>query len=267
MPSDPRVVLITGDKRRHAYVARALAGTLELVGVVSERKFPVERTDDIEAAADRRVIDHHFAERDEVEADLLGTDRSFPGVPRLDLATGESNALQTFEWVRARRPDAIVLYGSSIIKPPLLDAYEGRMINMHLGLSPYYRGSGTNFWPLVDGHPECVGVTIHLATSKVDAGGILAQVRPDATPGDGAHHFGTKTVRAAAEALPGIVRRYLNGEMQPQGQDLSRGKLCRRKDFGADAVRTMWSNLEGGMVEDYLADQDARQGAYPIIEP
>ena len=72
---------------------------------------------------------------------------------------------------------------------------------MHLGLSPYYRGSGTNFWPLVDRLPECVGVTIHLAIPSVDAGPILTQVRPDIEPTDRAHEIGSRAIIAGLYAL------------------------------------------------------------------
>jgi folate-dependent phosphoribosylglycinamide formyltransferase PurN len=170
------------------------------------------------------------------------------------------------DWVQSLRPDFVVLYGTSIIKDPLLSAYDGRMINIHLGLSPYYRGTGTNFWPLVDRCPECVGATIHLAVLKVDAGAILRQVRPDVQAGDGAHALGTKTIIAAVNALPSVIGRFAVGELEPQTQDLSTGKVFRRKDFNADAVRTLWDNLSTGMIEEFLSDRIARLAKYPIVE-
>jgi methionyl-tRNA formyltransferase len=159
-----------------------------------------------------------------------------------------------------------VLYGTSIIKPPLLDAYAGRVVNLHLGLSPYYRGSGTNFWPLVNREPECVGATIHVASEKADAGGVLAQVRPDAEPADVAREVGTKTIRAALGVLPAVLSLYLRGALRPRPQDLSKGRVYRARDFGAGAVRAMWRHFETGMMEEYLADAEARRRAFPVVE-
>jgi methionyl-tRNA formyltransferase len=135
---------------------------------------------------------------------------------------------------------------------------------MHLGLSPYYRGSGTNFWPLVNGEPELVGTTIHLATLDVDAGAILKQVRPVITEGDRNHHIGCKAIIAGAEAMIEALSTYDQKQITPQPQ-ASGGKLYHRKDFNVEAVRKMWRNLDQGMVETYLADR-GRVDRYPIIE-
>ena len=39
-----------------------------------------------------------------------------------------------------------MVYGTTIIKGDLIRIFEKRIINLHLGLSPYYRGAGTNFF-------------------------------------------------------------------------------------------------------------------------
>ena len=178
MSTHHRIVLLTGNQLRHRYVASRIAANLQLVGVLQEGKAklvakPEELSDD-----DRTVIDQHFSQRGDAERKLLGEAIPLPEVPVRKVEHGGSNTPEVFDWVQSLKPDYIVLYGTSIIKAPLLSAYDGRMINIHLGLSPYYRGTGTNFWPLVDRCPECVGATIHLAVLSVDAGAILRQVRP-----------------------------------------------------------------------------------------
>ncbi|RMH16316.1 MAG: hypothetical protein D6696_18455, partial [Acidobacteria bacterium] len=218
------------------------------------------------ADADEALIRDHFARRDEAEAELLGEAR-FPGVPRLELASGAVNDAATAAWIAARRPDAVLLYGTGIIRPPLLTDWHGRMVNLHLGLSPYYRGAGTNFWPLVERRPECVGVTLHLAAAKVDAGAILAQARPAARADDGAHQLGTRALIAGAEILPAVLDAYLAGRLRPTAQDLSRGRVFRLRDFNADAVRRLHHQLATGMLGEYLADRRRRDAAYPIVEP
>jgi len=257
-----RIILITGNERRHRYVAAQLAERIGLAAIISEAKAPTAAAT-IADPADPMV--RHIAERGAVEAQLLG-DAKFPdGVELLSLPTGAANHAATFDWVSARQPDAILLYGSSIIRAPLLEYFDGRIVNMHLGLSPYYRGAGTNFWALVDNCPEGVGATIHLATLKVDAGAILAQVRPRIEASDRAHHIGTRTIIAGVEVVAEAARRYLAGKIEPVGQDLSIGKVFRKKDWNAAAVLQLWHNLDAGMVPKYLADEKARRAAMPIV--
>jgi len=54
-----------------------------------------------------------------------------------------------------------------------------RAINIHMGLSPYYRGTACNFWALYDDRPAFVGATVHLLSRGLDNGPILFHVRPN----------------------------------------------------------------------------------------
>jgi folate-dependent phosphoribosylglycinamide formyltransferase PurN len=261
-----RVALLTGNGLRHRYVAHRLAQATDLVAIVSEAKSQIIAYPELLLPLDERVINRHFAERTEVELRLLGEMPEFPATEVLRLAHGTINSPEVLAWLQARAADFAVLYGSSIIKPPLLDFYGDRMINLHLGLSPYYRGSGTNFWPLVYRQPECVGATIHLAVQRVDAGAILAQVRPMAEESDRAHELGTKTIMAALDLLPHVLSLYAAGQLRPQAQQLSLGRTFRQKDFNALVVNTMWQNFDTGMIAEYLGAAHERREKYPIVD-
>ena len=266
MERELRVLLLTGDGLRHRYAASRLAQKTNLVGVVSEGKAAIIAAPDLLPQDDQHVIDQHLAERDTVERRLLRDMPHFPDTRLLEIAHGAINTPAVFAWAQAQAPDLIVLYGTSLVKPPLLDAYDGRIINLHLGLSPYYRGSGTNFWPLVYNEPECVGATIHLAVASVDAGAILAQLRPSAEVTDRAHELGTKTIMAGFDLMPYILSLYVRSKLKPQPQDLTQGRVCRRKDFNAAAVRRMWGNFTAGMMAEYLAEEKQRFQRYPIMQ-
>jgi folate-dependent phosphoribosylglycinamide formyltransferase PurN len=261
-----RTVMLTGNDRRHRWLAHQLARQLNLVGIVGEAKPTAITSTTGLPPDDALIVDRHFSERDGAEAALLGNVAAFPCADVRVIPTGALNSEDVFRWVREREPDYLVLYGSGILKAPLLELYDGRVINLHLGLSPYYRGSGTNFWPFVDGVPECVGATIHLAVSRVDAGGILGQVRPHPEAADRIHELGTRTIMAAAECLPGMIARYDAGKVVPRTQDLTAGRVYRNRDFSADAVRAAWRQLDDGMMGDYVADMSRRRERFPIVE-
>lgn len=268
MNRSPSVLLLTGDQLRHRYAAQRLAQSVDVCAIVSEEKpKPAQAASTDVSAADRMILADHFRQRDEAENRLLGIEYAFPAVPLLRLSNGEINSPAVYSWVQQHNPDVVILYGTGLIRSPLLDLCPGRLINLHLGLSPWYRGAGTNFWPFVHGEPECVGATIHLAVAKVDAGPILAQVRPRWAPGDGIHEGGTKALMAAVEAMPDVITAVADEQhtTSEQAQDLSRGRVFRQKDFNADAVRTARHNVESGMIERYLADEQARNQRFPIV--
>ncbi|MCC6227350.1 MAG: formyl transferase [Microthrixaceae bacterium] len=80
-------------------------------------------------------------------------------------------------------PDCVlsVLFGYRI-GDKLLSAAAWAAVNLHPGLLPYNAGANPNVWPLVDGTPA--GTTLHLMTSSLDAGDILAQARVAHSPDD-----------------------------------------------------------------------------------
>lgn len=264
MKKKPKVLLLTGNSLRHRYVANSLAGNLNLIAIVIETKrSAIESLTDI-TSDELSTIERHLNQRNVVEKSLLGN-VDFPEREVLRLPEGGVNSLEAYYWILSKLPDLVLLYGTSVIKPPLLSIFEGRIINMHLGLSPYYRGAGTNFWPLVDRRPECVGTTIHLAVQKVDAGSILAQVRPEVLESDRSHEFGTKAIIAGVITLIATIKQYASGQLQPKQQDLTRGVVFKRKDFNANAVIQMWQNFDRGMVSEYLSESKERCARCPIV--
>jgi folate-dependent phosphoribosylglycinamide formyltransferase PurN len=264
-----RVLLITADGLRHDYVAARLAAETTVVGVVRERRTHAADALVGLSGGDRTVVEAHLSARDATERLMLHVphvDTRPGGLDVFETSHGGANSADAAGWIAERRPDVLVLFGSSIIGLPLLEAYRDRVVNLHLGLSPYYRGSATNFWPLVHGEPECVGATIHLAVTRVDAGSILAQARPEAVTTDRSHEIGTRALIAGVALLPRAVGEYVRGNLPPRTQDLSQGRVFRTRDFTADAVRTMWRNFELGMMNDYAANVETRQGRFPIAK-
>lgn len=76
--------------------------------------------------------------------------------------------------------DLIVLAGFlAIIQPQLIEAYDGRIVNIHPSLLPRHGGSG--MWGMnvhravLDSGDKESGITIHYVNAEVDGGDIIAQ--------------------------------------------------------------------------------------------
>ena len=262
-----RVALLTSTFRRHTFVANTLADQVDLVGVWQEQKsFRPERY--AHDADDEAVIQRHFADRDRSEeryfasADKLTLDRA--AVHRV-VSPGACSDPSEVTMMTASCPDVVLVFGTGILREPFLSAFQGRVINLHLGLSPYYRGAGTNFWPLVNAEPEYVGATIHYLDAGIDTGPILAHARPVIERGDGPHDLGNKTITAAVQALVRAAAAHLAGAARAVPQ-WGGGRLYQRKDFSADAVRRLYRNFESGMIDSYLAARTARDAALHLVE-
>ncbi|MEQ1731275.1 MAG: formyltransferase family protein, partial [Vicinamibacterales bacterium] len=212
------------------------------------------------------VIQAHFDARDASEAEWFAGHAALAvGQARTRrVAPGACSAATEVEQMLACGADMMLVFGTGILKEPLLSAFAGRIINLHLGLSPYYRGAGTNFWPLVNGEPEYVGATIHYLDAGIDTGPMIAHVRPEVESADGPNEIGNRTIVAAARCLAEAARAHAEGRVRATVQT-GGGRLYRRRDFNASAVLAMRENFASGMVPQYLARKTERDARVPIL--
>ena len=155
--------------------------------------------------------------------------------------------------VKKLRPDFIALFGTAILKPIWIKAFKNRIINLHLGLSPFYRGSATLFWPFVYRELEFLGTTIHIAVEKVDAGSILARIQPDFYIEDDYYSITNRLIHDSIRRMPQIITSYLRGEISPTEQEkISTPRLCKKADFNEQALRNMKEFFEDGFDKDYI---------------
>ena len=106
------------------------------------------------------------------------------------LETGEKKEIDTLEvkdinsdevrnYIKAKNPQLVVVSGAPILKQRIIEAAEGRIINLHPGFAPQYRGRYGCFWPIYNHEPELVGATVHYVDSGIDTGAILIQQQVD----------------------------------------------------------------------------------------
>lgn len=95
-----------------------------------------------------------------------------------------------------------------VLTPWLVDAWHGRMINIHPALLPEFKGLHTHERALEAGAPEH-GATVHWVTSGVDEGEIIAQARVPVLAGDTADTLGARVLIEEHKLYPRAVRQVI----------------------------------------------------------
>jgi methionyl-tRNA formyltransferase len=86
---------------------------------------------------------------------------------------GDFNDPAVVRWIEEIGPELVVFTGGGLVRDELLAAAGRGVMNCHSGLLPRYRGMDTMDWPLLEGHPHAVGLTVHLMSRGVDEGDLL----------------------------------------------------------------------------------------------
>ena len=232
-----RITVFTSNQPRHLAMIDSLASIAEEVFAVQECNtvFPGQVDDFFRKSA---VMQDYFSRVIAAEREVFGS-TGFPArsnVRQLPIKMGDLSRLDMDVLAPAMKSDVFVVFGASYIKGQLCDALvERRAINIHMGVSPQYRGSSTNFWAMYDRRPEFVGATIHLLSKGLDSGPILFHALPKATKVE-PFVFGMRAVRAAHEALVIKIKNSALGDLPPVEQDRSRElRYTRSTDF-TDAI-------------------------------
>ena len=141
--------------------------------------------------------------------------------------------------------DNYIVYGSSFIKNDLCNfLVNNNCINIHIGLSPYYRGCATTFWPVFEKNYELVGATIHKLSKGLDSGDIIIHCVPNKNKCNNIFDFTMKVVDIAQNALVINLKnkniwRY-KWVKQDKNQEI---KYCRYKEFTTEVAGLFLNKL------------------------
>ncbi len=196
------------------------------------------------------TMQRYFANVIAAEKSLFGEINFMrPNVRSLSLKSDDLAFTQAPQLQEALQSDLYIVFGAGFIKGWLVDfLISKKALNIHLGLSPYYRGSSCNFWALYDRKPEYVGATIHLLSKGLDSGPILYHALPRFTD-DNPFEF---TMRAVEVAQTSLIKQILNTNihrLEPRVQDKNLEiRYSRNAEFNdevaAEFLGRLWSNRD-----------------------
>jgi methionyl-tRNA formyltransferase len=85
------------------------------------------------------------------------------------------NDPQVINFVNNLNPDVVIVSGTGIINKNIIENLKMYLINIHVGITPKYRGVHGGYWALVNNDHENCGVTVHLIDNGIDTGGVICQ--------------------------------------------------------------------------------------------
>src|SRR5438477_1374120 len=236
--SSPSVMILCGHSPRHLYVANRICEGANPVAIVQETVTwsadKVVRT--LRRGGVWRKVWRLFRDRYRFAGDaearfFFGTQPARFARQDLVIEVPHINHPDVAELAKRLQPDVIAVFGTSLIRGPLLTNGRLGIFNLHGGLSPGYRGADCTFWALHNGEPDQVGCTLHRIDRGIDTGNLVAHICPEVGDSDDELVLFWRAVRDSADVYAELLERLARGDAvgQPQRQ---KGRLYQVKQRG-----------------------------------
>ena len=183
------LTLIIGNHPRHLYFSKKMVQKFPIENLIIQKRqnFLTNSYNKITGMTDLEKL--HFKKRQDAEIKFFGDEKDFLRkfnkiieIDKEDLKNGKLKKKLT-----KCENQNLISYGCNKIDNDILKMFSNNTWNIHAGLSPWYRGSATHFWPTYLLEPEFTGMTVHNLTDNLDGGEIIHQGLVNLNTNDGIH--------------------------------------------------------------------------------
>jgi methionyl-tRNA formyltransferase len=119
---------------------------------------------------------------------------------------------ECIELIAGLKPDLVLVKGTRILSKKILAAVNAPFINMHVGITPLYRGVHGAYWALANKDGKNAGTTIHYVDPGIDTGSVIAQEYIEVTEKDNFITYPLVQIAAGIALLKKYLPAILRGE-------------------------------------------------------
>ncbi|MBK6542536.1 MAG: hypothetical protein IPG10_14880 [Flavobacteriales bacterium] len=159
----------------------------------------------------------------------------------------DMNSKEVVDLLERERPELLLVYGTKILREPVLRTARRGVLNAHCSILPEYRGVRSEFWQCHDEAYDHVGITIHLVDIGVDTGMLLFQHRTEIGSGPDPFNLRTRNTLAVIEHYPAVAKAFLAGEILPVPQPQGLTRTFRGTDITLERKVALYGRLAARM--------------------
>jgi len=248
-----RIMFITGSHPRHKFIANKLHSTGNLSMVISENRGKLKPDPPVNLdSCLLELYNKHFDLRITNEYKYFGGNK-WPDVPLLEI----NNISELSETIIKKETanlgvTMLISYGCSKLAKEIVNCIDGDHWNIHGGLSPWYKGSITHFWPSYMLEPQMTGFTIHELTDNLDAGAIIHQCVADLKYGQSLHELACDAIIKVGNDLPKLILLISSGEKIGKKFIRTHGRIWTSNDWRPEHLYLIYKLYKDHIVDLYL---------------
>ncbi|KQS96664.1 MULTISPECIES: phosphoribosylglycinamide formyltransferase [unclassified Rhizobium] len=193
-------------KRVVVFISGGGSNMLALAKAAAEQDFPAEIVAVISDKPDAGGL---------AKAQALGIDTFC--FARKDYDSKEAHEAAILSQLASLAPDIVCLAGyMRLLSASFINAYEGRIINIHPSLLPLFPGLHTH-QRAIDAGMTTAGCTIHFVTEGMDEGPVILQAQVPVLEGDTADTLAARVLVEEHKSYPAALRLIADGKVRMDG--------------------------------------------------
>ncbi len=258
-----KIVIITGNSLRHKYIQNIILNSSKFKVSLIIQEIHKKKNKKNHSSKSK---ESHFKLRDYYEKVY------FKNYSKINLKKGKIISIKPntinkndriLKILRNLKPDIILCFGCSVLGSKYLKVFSNKILNIHLGLSPFYRGQATNYWAFVNNEIQFIGATFHKIDGGIDTGPIIHQIRPKVYLKDNVHTIGNRVIKDLKKDL---VKILLNFEkLKSFKKKNNKSKYFKSIDFTEKSLNQLHQNYKDKIISSFLKRKKLLLNKYPII--
>ncbi len=116
------------------------------------------------------------------------------------------------ELLKKMNPDLLLVNGTRIISKKTLECVSAPFMNIHVGITPLFRGVHGGYWAMATGRKELFGITLHYVDPGVDTGGIIEQVFTQPGKRDNFYTYPYLEYAVCLPILKKVIEAFVSGQ-------------------------------------------------------
>ena len=255
--SNLSILILCGSSPRHLYIANKLCQAGKPIAIVQEtgtnwtlkKVLKLLKPVNFYNKASRWIRDRKRYTGNKEEAFFFGDQNTKLDRPDLVINVPHINHPDVVKLAEETKPDVIAVFGTSLIKGPLLKMGKYGIVNLHGGLSPHYRGADCTFWALYNEEPEQIGCTLHFINEGIDTGKLIAHISPEVKATDDELTLFWRAVKDSADIYAELMDKFEQNQSLGKYQS-EKGTLYQVKDRELKHEQKLNQILANGLLKN-----------------
>ncbi len=250
-----KILIISGDLLKHKYVAIKILKKFQNSNIIFE-KYPKNVSQNYTKQKSKVIFNHFkkvkYYEKKYFQIFCKKNSNFLKKKTSLKIKKGKLNTKKVLSKIKQINPNFIILNATSLLKKKFINLVNKKIINIHAGLIPYYRGAGCNVWTFYNKELEYTGISTHYVNDKIDDGKILFQIQTNFKRNDNTHSIGCKNAKSSVQLAINTIK-YLKKYPNYSGKKIlsKKNKIYYKKDFNEKVIIKINKMIDEGLVKNY----------------